>query len=297
MGESAPHLESVKDQVDALSYNSEVKVDVNNMAEIMANMDVAIGAVGATTWERCCLGLPTIQIVIAKNQAFSAETLASYNAIKLLKEVKEVASLLENPTEWMKDIGSIATQICDGMGVYKVFNKMTNYKIILEDFGEVELCNYVNLNADNKTLVLNMRNHPEIRKWMYNQDDILEDAHLRFIQSLENDIDRRYFLVKKHSNIIGSINFSQIDLHDSVKFGLYANPFESLKGLGAILEAVVTHYAFRELGVTKLKLEVLSNNERAINFYRKYGFKLIDIRKVNNKDTLYMEKRKTLEEV
>ncbi len=81
-------------------------------------------------------------------------------------------------------------------------------------------------------------------------------------------------------------------MHDSVKFGLYANPFESLKGLGAILEAVVTHYAFRELGVTKLKLEVLSNNERAINFYRKYGFKLIDIRKVNNKDTLYMEKRR-----
>jgi UDP-4-amino-4,6-dideoxy-N-acetyl-beta-L-altrosamine N-acetyltransferase len=197
----------------------------------------------------------------------------------------------------MKDIGSIATQICDGMGVYKVFNKMTNYKIILEDFGEVELCNYVNLNADNKTLVLNMRNHPEIRKWMYNQDDILEDAHLRFIQSLENDIDRRYFLVKKHSNIIGSINFSQIDLHDSVEFGLYANPFESQKGLGAILEAIVTHYAFKELGVNKLKLEVLSNNERAINFYKKYGFKLIDARKVNNKDMLYMEKIKTLEEV
>jgi UDP-4-amino-4,6-dideoxy-N-acetyl-beta-L-altrosamine N-acetyltransferase len=243
------------------------------------------------------LGLPAIQIVVAKNQAFSAETLASHNAIKLLKKVKQVTNLLKDSTEWMKTISRIATKICDGMGAYKVFNKMTNYKILLEDFGEVELYNYVNLNADDKILALNMRNHPQIKKWMHNQDNISDGSHFDFIRSLENDVDRRYFLVKKQSNIIGSINFSQIDLHDSVKFGLYANPFESLKGLGAILEAVVTHYAFRELGVTKLKLEVLSNNERAINFYRKYGFKLIDIRKVNNKDTLYMEKRKTLEEV
>ena len=192
----------------------------------------------------------------------------------------------------MSVVGNSAAQICDGMGVYKVFNKLAKYKITLEYFGEVEMHDYINLNLDEQILVFNMRNHPEIKKWMYNQDDILEDAHLRFIQNLKNDSERRYFLVKQHQNIIGSINFSQINLYNSVTFGLYTNPFEQLKGAGRILEAVAVYYAFRELGVSKLNLEVFSDNERAINFYKKCGFKLIKTRQMNNKDILCMEKIK-----
>lgn len=46
---------------------------VNNMAELMANADLAIGAGGSTTWERCSLGLPTIAISVADNQVPIAE--------------------------------------------------------------------------------------------------------------------------------------------------------------------------------------------------------------------------------
>ena len=130
---------------------------------------------------------------------------------------------------------------------------------------------------------------------MYNQDDISKESHFNFIQSLEIDTERRYFLVKQQQKIIGSINFSQMELHNSVEFGLYTNPFEQLEGMGRMLESVAVYYAFRELGVSKLKLEVFSNNERAINFYIKRGFELIGVRKVNNKDILYMEKRKAVE--
>jgi UDP-2,4-diacetamido-2,4,6-trideoxy-beta-L-altropyranose hydrolase/UDP-4-amino-4,6-dideoxy-N-acetyl-beta-L-altrosamine N-acetyltransferase len=297
MGESAPHLEDVRVVTAAFLYKTEVKVGVDNMAEIMANTDIVIGAAGSTTWERCCLGLPTIQIVIAKNQMFLAETLARHHVIKLLREIKEVAYLLEDPTEWMGNVGNVASQICDGMGVYKVFNKLTNYKIILEKFGEVELHNYVNLNPDDKALALTMRNHSQIKKWMHNQDNISKKDHFEFIASLENDMNRRYFLVKQQKKVIGSINFSQIDMHSSVEFGLYTNPFAQLKGLGSILEAVASYYSFIELGACKLKLEVFSNNERAINFYKKCGFELIDTRKVNHQNILYMEKIKALEEV
>ena len=41
---------------------------VDNLAELMLGADLAIGAGGATTWERCFLGLPTLTIVIADNQ-------------------------------------------------------------------------------------------------------------------------------------------------------------------------------------------------------------------------------------
>ena len=162
---------------------------------------------------------------------------------------------------------------------------ITDYKIFLECFGEVELCNYVNLNIDEKILVLNMRNHPQIKKWMSNQDDIPETSHFNFIKNLENIVDQRYFLVKQHKSIVGSINFSKVDLSSSVEFGIYTNPFAQLKGAGSMLEAVASYYAFIELGVNKIKLEVFSNNERAIGFYKKCGFELINTKKVNHKET------------
>ena len=129
MGSSAPHLESVKEIVGILPDKSEVKVDVDNMAEIMANADMAIGAAGATTWERCCLGLPTIQIVIAKNQSVIAKLLARKDAIKFLQDMGQLASMIKNPTSWMKSITNVAKQISDGLGSKRVASKIIDKKI------------------------------------------------------------------------------------------------------------------------------------------------------------------------
>jgi UDP-2,4-diacetamido-2,4,6-trideoxy-beta-L-altropyranose hydrolase/UDP-4-amino-4,6-dideoxy-N-acetyl-beta-L-altrosamine N-acetyltransferase len=294
MGGSAPHLESVKSKSMALPYKTEIKVDVGNMAEIMSNSDIAIGAAGSTTWERCCLGLPTIQIVIAKNQQFLAQTLACRNIVKLAKEVKETTYLLENSSKWMKAVCNSALEICDGMGAYKVFNKMTDRKIFLEEFGEVDLCNYINLNENDKLQALNMRNHPKIKKWMYSQDSISEENHFGFIKNLEIDMERRYFLVKQKDKIIGSINFSKINFKNSVELGIYTNPFLQSKGAGKILESAASQYAFIDLDVKKIKLEVFPGNERAIRFYNKCGFKFINTKKINQKNIMCMEKIKEL---
>jgi UDP-2,4-diacetamido-2,4,6-trideoxy-beta-L-altropyranose hydrolase/UDP-4-amino-4,6-dideoxy-N-acetyl-beta-L-altrosamine N-acetyltransferase len=297
MGSLAPYLESIRSKAITLPYKTEVKVNIDNMAEIMANSDIAIGAAGSTTWERCCLGLPTIQFVIAKNQQFLAEILSQNNAIKLVKEIKEIPYLLESSSEWMTSVSNTALEVCDGMGSYKVFNKMTDHKLILDKFGKVEMCNYINLDENDKILTLHMRNHPEIKKWMHNRDSISNKNHFNFIKSLENRIDKRYFLVKQKNNIIGSINFSEIDLYNSVEFGIYTNPFLQLKSAGRILEAIVSQYAFFELNVNKIKLEVFSNNKRAINFYNKCGFEFINAKKVNYKNIMCMEKSKASEKV
>ena len=89
MGASAPHLEAVKLKASSLPYKTDFRINVSNMAEIMANSDIAIGASGSSTWERCCLGLPSIQIVIADNQVFLSEVLAKNNIIKLIKDNSE----------------------------------------------------------------------------------------------------------------------------------------------------------------------------------------------------------------
>ena len=129
MGSLAPYLEHVKSKAITLPYKTKVKVDVDNIAEIMANSDIAIGAAGSTTWERCCLGLPTIQIVIAKNQITIAKSLAERGAIMFLQSIKGVSRVINNPINWMLNVSNIARHVSDGLGVKRVFGVLMNKKL------------------------------------------------------------------------------------------------------------------------------------------------------------------------
>lgn len=48
---------------------SRVHCDLPELAELMVTADLAVGGAGTTTWERCCLGLPSLLIILADNQA------------------------------------------------------------------------------------------------------------------------------------------------------------------------------------------------------------------------------------
>ncbi len=290
MGALSPHLKSIKILAKNLCYRASVKVEVSNLAEIMANSDIAIGASGSSTWERCCLGLPTIQFISAENQIFLAEALSNQHIIKLANNTSELKKLLESASDWITSISSSAKSICSGQGIYKIFNKMSNLEIILNKFGKVKLENYVNSSKKNMALTLSMRNHSKVRKFMFNTQEISKESHINFIQTLAERADIRYFLVKQNQQVIGSINFSQINAHKSVEFGIYTNPFEENNNAGRILEAAASYYGFNELGVKKITLKVLASNDRAVNFYKKSGFELTNIKQINNKNIFYMEK-------
>lgn len=80
MGLMAPWLPNVRELAGQLPWSTEVVVNVNNMAQRMADSDLAIGAAGSTTWERCCLGLPSLMVVLAENQQDIASALVFTSA-------------------------------------------------------------------------------------------------------------------------------------------------------------------------------------------------------------------------
>jgi UDP-2,4-diacetamido-2,4,6-trideoxy-beta-L-altropyranose hydrolase len=75
MGINAPWKKSVVELSKKLPFHSTVLINTNNMADLMVEHDLAIGAAGSTAWERCCLGLPTIMICMADNQKMIAKYL------------------------------------------------------------------------------------------------------------------------------------------------------------------------------------------------------------------------------
>ena len=165
--------------------------------------------------------------------------------------------------------------------------------ISIERFGSFFLVNFTDLTLEEKKMVLTWRNHNEIKKWMYNQNDILLDNHLMYIENLSNSIDKKYFIVKQNESYIGVVDFIQIDdKNKECEFGLYANPFEKTVGIGRILEELCIKYVFEILKFKKLKLEVFTENKQVRNLHKKYNFQEISTKKTGSKTVICMELEK-----
>jgi UDP-2,4-diacetamido-2,4,6-trideoxy-beta-L-altropyranose hydrolase len=124
MGPTAPHLDNVKTLAKEMPHITQVKVNVNNMAEIMANADLAIGAAGATTWERCCLGLPSLLWVLAENQKIIAKNLKNENIVGVFDRFDQICQLLNSLAGNLTGYSMKASSVSDGKGVEKVAKAM-----------------------------------------------------------------------------------------------------------------------------------------------------------------------------
>lgn len=124
----APEIKKRCEALVGCSFHQQV----DNMAELMASADLAIGAGGSTTWERCCLGLPTLFIATSDNEIELAQTcgeieigryLGSFREINGLVIKEELDRLFEKP-ELLRLWGDNASKLVDGLGVEKVCLKI-----------------------------------------------------------------------------------------------------------------------------------------------------------------------------
>lgn len=126
LGSSAPHLDAVRRLLAGLpAWSIRVDVSGNCLAKLMASADLAIGAAGTTSWERCCLGLPSVVVVAADNQAKIATELAAAGACEVVGAAApdDIAAVTETVC---RDDGArlamaeAAAAVCDGAGTARV---------------------------------------------------------------------------------------------------------------------------------------------------------------------------------
>ena len=129
MGTQAPWKADVQAFARSMKWPTHVIVGADNVGELMASSDLAIGAAGGTSWERCCLGLPTVMLVLAENQSEIAVKLRDALAVSLIPQLADLPSVLPNLIERLvtdrKLLGEMsdhAARIVDGRGIERVVN-------------------------------------------------------------------------------------------------------------------------------------------------------------------------------
>jgi spore coat polysaccharide biosynthesis predicted glycosyltransferase SpsG len=103
-----------------------------HLADLMAEADLAIGAGGTTTWERCCLGLPSLVVSIAENQHPACEALARDGVIDWVGHHDQVtaanladalSALIHDPAH-VRSLASASRALVDGNGTQRVVKQL-----------------------------------------------------------------------------------------------------------------------------------------------------------------------------
>lgn len=129
LGPYSPWKELVKSIAALMPVPTEVLSGVKNMANLMANCDLAIGGGGSTTWERCCLGVPTIQIIIAENQRLITEQIQNAGAAVaceaniIEKELCNIINNLKSPKA-LRKMTIAASAVNDALGAKRISEKI-----------------------------------------------------------------------------------------------------------------------------------------------------------------------------
>jgi UDP-2,4-diacetamido-2,4,6-trideoxy-beta-L-altropyranose hydrolase len=145
VGLANPNQNSVKTLCDEIP-NATFHCQVSNMAELIQNADLGIGAGGSAMWERCCLGLPTITVIFAENQKRTTEDVAEIGAIEYLGGAEQLSpedyarsiyGMMENPQRVMQigeaalgvlqmgwgGLGDLANRIVQDLECFHSFNR------------------------------------------------------------------------------------------------------------------------------------------------------------------------------
>ena len=125
-GAANPHVRSLRERC-AGHEGWRLHQATSHMAQLMTEADLAVGGGGVTTWERACLGLPALILVLGENQRPAALAMKSSGCAEVIDGEKATAdrlaqaisSLIAAP-ERLRDMGRRNLELVDGQGVGRV---------------------------------------------------------------------------------------------------------------------------------------------------------------------------------
>ena len=126
------------------------------------------------------------------------------------------------------------------------------------------------------TMVLRWRNSDIVKQRFIYRLDITPEEHQRWLDNKVKTGEVVQFVIYllENGKPIGSVYLQNVDyVHKKAEYGIFIGEKEALgKGYGTDAAKLVIRYAFEEMGLHKLYLRVISDNEYAIRSYRRAGF-------------------------
>lgn len=152
------------------------------------------------------------------------------------------------------------------------------------------------LAIDDLPMTLAWRNRDEVRRWFRNSALVDMAQHTAWFHQQQLTDDALMFIVEDSATgeAVGQVSIYNIDRETSeAEVGRFiAAPNVSGKGFIRAAILALTHFAFEELSLARLYLEVFANNERAIRLYASVGFVVFEDAAKASERMVLMEMKK-----
>ncbi len=268
LGPYAPHIDNVIQLAKMMPWSTKVLINVEDMAALMEDCDLAIGAGGSSALERCCVGLPSIIIPIADNQIAGAEALAASDGAMLASlDPSAPISLKDAITQFLtgealQSASMACASITDGSGTKTLAALMLDETTPrLRPMRESDL-----------DQVLVWRNTLEIRRCMIHSEEISPQVHADWFKRQRDNPDRALLIAEAKGHPFGFVQFTGIQTTSSPEWGFYVAP-DAPKGSGNLLGRLALEYAFNTLGLHSITGRSLPENQPSIRFHERLGFR------------------------
>lgn len=265
IGAQHPCLEEIK--AACVQHGYVVHVQTDKMAELMAAADLAIGAGGSATWERCCLGLPALVFCTADNQQKQLAD-AAREGLLYSPEIKaglsrtiqiHISALIENAS-LREHISRNSMQAVNGRGAFQVIASMgiSDIKIRLA-------------RPEDSRNLFRWRNHPSIRAVSRSANEIDWQDHQRWFDSVLVDPEKMLLVGQRSESPVGVVRFDR--QNDEAEISIYVAPESATPGLGqSLLKSAEQWLAANHPEIRKIRAHVLGANERSQRLFSGAGY-------------------------
>lgn len=267
------------------AYGYKCHVQTSRMAELMAAADLAIGAGGSASWERCCLGLPALAFCTAENQLRQLENAAQEGllyapsiAMGWTDAIKRHTMALFENEQLRKHFSRSALQAVDGRGVLRV--------TAIIGCGDIDIRT---ARPDDSESLFQWRNHPCVREVSRNPGIIGWQDHHRWFTSILTDPQKIMLIGQRKEIPVGVVRFDMQGNEAEVSIYLVQDSLSS--GMGQnLLKSAEQWLALNHPEISNICAHVMRGNVRSQRLFSGSGYRTEFIcyskrlRRTNNND-------------
>lgn len=272
VGAINPHIDSLRKRCTATPH-IRLHVQPGNMAELMAAADLAFGACGTASWERCLLGLPAIVVIFAHNQEAPTRGLVEAGAVESLGHAEAVnaADIAAAFDRLAADPTRCRAMSTAALALMQISSQSIEDLIAGEESFDFEDVHLRGARREDAAALLVWRNQPDVQLHSRNQEVITLEEHLRWLTCVFTDPDRHLLIGSRDGKPVGVLRF---DVNGECgEVSVYLTPDARRRNNGSALLRALEAWIGRYLpAVTCLQAIVLSNNTGAHKLFLKNGY-------------------------
>lgn len=257
-------------EVEAISaqHGFRCHVQTSRMADLMAQADLAIGAGGTATWERCCVGLPALAICTAANQKRQVEDAASLGLLIMLESAADLQEMLTLQLRALRQSGGLlrfvsrnSMQQVDARGTSRIVARLGLSRIEVRRAGE-----------NDSLRLFEWRNDPTVRSVSRNPGLINLEHHRKWFAQVTSDPQRLLLIGERAGLPIGVVRFDCRGEHAEVS--LYLAPDAQKRGHGAgLLSSAENWISTHRPEIRNIHATVLAGNLPSERLFYRCGYR------------------------